>query len=583
MFLDRGSIVFLLYLLLVWCCREVEVNAQEQAFSESPRQLRDVSKSIIHTDYVTYRSDLKLYYDPPNGHSSPTALGVFVWSNEPTMKFYFEEFGADCSFNSTFITSAKPYIQLDTPFKASRNRTLTIVGIYEDEDGNLFRSDQYRLKYFVEASARPYSYGYMIPGIESGGYFIQIGLEMVASARAQAAGNQEFADFSTYLGLGTYEPQVQALNLLKIDPDLKGFEGGFPFNLTEGNRHYGILIPYHNGVQYFGKVVKINLREMSNASVCEKSYVLERMGPNGKSIFTGTAQPSTACVHVIDLTTLNPKARGFRRGFLGFPYGYLSPGGDGIIARLDLRKFGLNTTRIVDLTTMDKAYGGYSGGFNDGDWSCFNPYRTFSGVVGGIRSNALVDANNLRPYYNAIMICVHKDIWKTAPGIRPAQSLIRTLDFSTIEDSLRGFSDAIRVGRYAYLSPLNSDDTTYASKLIRINLGEISIQHTLDATLAINGNIRKIINILELAKVNTNLKGYSSMYTSGRYLILVPYRNSFEPRNGQRGHGYLTRLNMNDFSIKGVEYIDLANTTRAQIPSFADINLRGFSYGFPCK
>ena len=128
---------------------------------------------------------------------------------------------------------------------------------------------------------------------------------MVASARAQAAGNQEFADFSTYLGLGTYEPQIQALNLLRIDPDLKGFEGGFPFNLTDGNRHYGILIPYHNGVEFFGKVVKINLREMSNASICEKSYVLERMGPNGKSIFTGTAQPKDACVHVIDLTTLN--------------------------------------------------------------------------------------------------------------------------------------------------------------------------------------------------------------------------------------------------------------------------------------
>jgi uncharacterized protein with NRDE domain len=83
--------------------------------------------------------------------------------------------------------------------------------------------------------------------------------------------------------------------------------------------------------------------------------------------------------------------------------------------------------------------------------------------------------------------------------------------------------------------------------------------------LAANGNIRKITNILDLSKVDPNLKGYSGMYTAGKFLVLVPYRNSYEPRNGQRGHGLLVRLNMNDFSLTGVEFIDLANTMRKQI------------------
>ncbi len=184
------------------------------------------------------------------------------------------------------------------------------------------------------------------------------------------------------------------------------------------------------------------------------------------------------------------------------------------------------------------------------------------------------------------MVCVNGTAWDWDPqhdSLKSLEDQVRQLDFSTIEDNLRGFSDAIRVGRYAYICPLSSTDTTYTSKLIRISLGVNNIIETLDATMALNGNIRKITNILDLSKVNSNLKGYSGMYTAGKYLVLVPYRNSYEPKNGQRGHGLLVRLNMNDFSLTGVEYIDLSNTTRKQIPSFADTNLRGFSYGFACK
>jgi hypothetical protein len=163
------------------------------------------------------------------------------------------------------------------------------------------------------------------------------------------------------------------------------------------------------------------------------------------------------------------------------------------------------------------------------------------------------------------------------------QSSIRTMDFSTIDDSLRGFSDAVRVGRYAYLTPLNSADFVFSCSMIRIDLGIKDIGTTIDETLSATGNIRNIVAILSLAKVDSRLCGFSGLFNAGQYLILVPYRNTYEPRNGQRGHGLLVRLNMNDYSTSGIEFADLTTTQRSQIPSFADTNLRGFSYGFPCE
>ena len=63
--------------------------------------------------------------------------------------------------------------------------------------------------------------------METDGYFTRLGIEMSAAARAQLAGGQEFADFATDLGIGTYSDQLRLLHLPTIDKDLNGFEGGF--------------------------------------------------------------------------------------------------------------------------------------------------------------------------------------------------------------------------------------------------------------------------------------------------------------------------------------------------------------------
>ena len=57
----------------------------------------------------------------------------------------------------------------------------------------------------------------------------------------------------------------------------------------------------------------------------------------------------------------------------------------------------------------------------------------------------------------------------------------------------------------------------------------------------------------------------------GKYLILTPFRNVYEPKNGQRGHGFLTRIDMNNFDVSGVTFLELPAQTRNQIPSMAVI------------
>ena len=207
--------------------------------------------------------------------------------------------------------------------------------------------------------------------------------------------------------------------------------------------------------------------------------------------------------------------------------------------------------------------------------------------MGGIRSELFVDANRLTPYFYSVMICIDETGWneEIATNRTSLQQAIQLMDFSTMDDDLRGFSDAIRVGRYAYLSPCSYSQNIFSSKLIRIDLGDIDIGTKLMETYKSGGTVRNVVDILDLSKKNIALKGFSSLFMSGQNLILVPFRNNYEPQTGQRGHGNVVRLNMNLFDDleKGIEYIDVSAVIRAQIPSFGDTNLRGFAGGFACK
>lgn len=175
---------------------------------------------------------LTLIIDPPSGFFSPSALGVYIRASLPGAKIYYEVDSAVPTYNSPYLTRDTPYIQLNTPFGYGRQRNITVVAINVDGYGET-RSEQYRLSYYVEGSSRPSAFGFLVPGVESGGIFIGVGIEMNATARSQstgsnaAIGGQEFADFFAHLGSGPYNNQVRPLPLRDIDPTLTGFEGGF--------------------------------------------------------------------------------------------------------------------------------------------------------------------------------------------------------------------------------------------------------------------------------------------------------------------------------------------------------------------
>lgn len=522
---------------------------------------------------------ITLAHDPPNFHSSITVLGVFVRSSDPDARIYYDDSGNPPTLDSPYCTYDSPHIELRTLFKGSRVRNIAIVAVSYEGPTPIGRSEQYELEYYVEGGSRPYGYGFLIPGVQSGGYFVKFRIEQPASARAQVAGSQEFADFFNTLGIGPFDVQLEPLKLTDLDPELSGFEGGFAYNVTNGGSgHYGILVPHFTGSRFFGKVVRVDLQRMTDLEACAASYRQEAYDANFNLVVTGSETiPAAvdACVLVLDLQTKHPLAVGFMRGFVGYPYGYLSPGQYNVLVRLDLEDMSLESTRIIDLGLVDSTYGGYSGGFVDGSWACFNPFRSFAGDVGGIRSALDVDANRLRTYFAATILCVNTPGWE---GTGTLSSHIRIVDLSLINNNLRGFSDAIRVGRYAYFAPYSAFEYEYASQLVRLSLGDVDIGTTIDE-LGEGESARDIVKILDLGKKDASLKGFSSLVNMGKFLILVPYRNTYDPQNGQRGFGTITRLDLNDFSANGISILDMRQTERNQVPRLADVKLTGFSFG----
>lgn len=331
-----------------------------------------------HASIVRIQNDPNLRYtpgeltiavDPPDGFESPTGLGVFVQASTPTaIIFYtiswavlgftdipeaypeydeFYQFDTIDKENAIVINTTTyvafnntPYVHIDTPYNKARNVRLRVIAVDVDIDGDYFRSDEYFFNYIVEGSDRPLSYGFLVPGPETSGNFVSFSIEMKATARAQSAGGQEYSDFFSDLGIGTYPSQVVPLKLTDIVPGLTGFEGGFAVNMTNG-KHYGVLVPYHNGVDFHGRVVRVDLQRLrrdedgGDAAACAQSVRIEAIDKNG-TLRTFGETTENACVTILDLGTKHPLAKGFRKGFVGYPYGYLAAGTYNVVVRLDM-------------------------------------------------------------------------------------------------------------------------------------------------------------------------------------------------------------------------------------------------------
>ena len=585
----------------------VQVNIDEHGSTIHSRRL--AGQSITSSPGVTVDPTLQIFYDPPINASIPHALGLYVWCNNKDAKIYYnlDALGAllPVTFDNEYVNFESPYIHISTPYQSGRLRIVQLIAVVSS--GASYKiSSLLKLQYYVEGSDRPNSFAFFVPGVNSDGYFLKVAIENKASARAQSAGSQEFGDFYSKDGIGTYAATVTAtsqasyLRLLDIDSDLTGFEGGIPYNTSSG-KHYGVLIPWHNGKDWHGKVVRINLKTMDGNRVgppydftaaltaCKASYRREYYDPpypktaadliNNLKVYPPNApSASSACITILDLATYRKNARGFIRGFAKYPYIYLSPGRFNMPVRLHMETFSLATTKFLDINdSIVPSFGGYSGGFSDSTWACYCPHRTYVGFVGGLRSSKPVDAFRTSGFLHGAMVCVNDSAW-TQKNLTSSQ--FRVIDFSKINPALRGYSDAIRVGRYAYFSPLAIGEHMFSPKVIRMYLGTKNIAQVVDDLQTSGKLISSIVDILDVSQKDKSLVGFLGIFNQGKYIFLVPYRNEYKPINGQRGHGNVVRVDMNIYDIDGIDFLDVSLTERAQIPSVADEDLRGFSYGF---
>ena len=126
------------------------IPASPPAESEH-RRLQDTT---VITD-LTSIIGLDLLIDPPDGHFSPTALGVFLRASSPDALIYYTLDGTAPHLSSKTITSSAPYLHVDTPFLAGRYRRLRAVAAEIRIDGEWHRSEEYDRTYIVEATDRP--------------------------------------------------------------------------------------------------------------------------------------------------------------------------------------------------------------------------------------------------------------------------------------------------------------------------------------------------------------------------------------------------------------------------------------------
>jgi len=103
-------------------------------------------------------------------------LGVFVrCDSNPQAIIHYEIsytgiFQYSLTENSPYVTYDSPYISINTPFGEIPQRTLIVQAVFTDPITQVKTKSLMRnFTYHVEAAARPASFFFLVPGIESGG------------------------------------------------------------------------------------------------------------------------------------------------------------------------------------------------------------------------------------------------------------------------------------------------------------------------------------------------------------------------------------------------------------------------------
>ena len=111
----------------------VEVEVDEPTAAGGRRRLQTVWPSLLDT--IVFSTEIEMFWDQPNNTWSECAMGLFVRSNKEDAKIYYEfedvytQVVADPTLGSAYAEWDSPYIHLNTPFGATRNRSINIVAV----------------------------------------------------------------------------------------------------------------------------------------------------------------------------------------------------------------------------------------------------------------------------------------------------------------------------------------------------------------------------------------------------------------------------------------------------------------------
>ncbi|CAM9457378.1 unnamed protein product [Ascophyllum nodosum] len=419
-------------------------------------------------------------------------------------------------------------------------------------------------------------FAYFVPHFTSSGYsgkVVEVDLKTNALGSVRLHGVMtDFADFYSTEGVGPYDGQV-VMNDLAADGNegLVGFWGGFSGNVD--GTALGFLTPHFNGHDFHGKAVQVQLDKFrTNATrFCDLGGIMDA---NNTCLFT-----------VLDLEEVDPDLRGFNGGFVHDTKAYFVPynngrGAEAKFVRVSASNFSIDSVEILDLSSVDAEVGGFFGGFAWEGYGYLVPSRSFQGPTGGVNSNLSSDrfappsaplgygystkqnsVDRMKPAYSGKLVRVDLTDFSL--------SGVEVLDLTMVDPELRGFAGGFAAGHWGYLVPFKNKepDSGFSGKMVRIDL----------RTFDYAG-----VTVLDLTRVDESLRGFVGGFAHGRYAVLSPYANGNTTGNyhSRSQFGHLVAVDLQDFTEKGVKVVDLAGTSRQQVPYQPDPNLRGYVGGF---
>ena len=136
------------------------------------------------------------------------------------------------------------------------------------------------------------------------------------------------------------------------------------------------------------------------------------------------------------------------------------------------------------------------------------------------------------------------------PACQWASCAVEVLNLGGVDANLKGFVGGFATSNHAYYVPASNGGAGKSGYTARVALSDFTTSG---------------VEVLNLASVDSNLKGFHGGFATSTHAYYVPYHN------GAVYNGYAARVSLSDFTASGVEVLNLAS---------ADSNLKGFFGGF---